>query len=77
MGNACKILVRKPEGKRPLGRHREEDNIRMDCRETGWEGLDWIHLAQGRYQCQVLVNTIMNLQVHIKGREILDYLSDF
>jgi hypothetical protein len=42
------ILVGKPDGKRPLGRPRRtwEDNIRMDVREMGWEGVDWIHLAQ-------------------------------
>jgi hypothetical protein len=45
-------LVGKPEGKRPLGspRRRREDNIRMDLREIGWEGVDWIHLAQDRDQ---------------------------
>jgi hypothetical protein len=52
MRNANKILVGKPEGKRPLGRHRcrREDNIRMDLREIGWEGVDWIHLGQDRDQ---------------------------
>jgi len=42
-----KILVGKPEGKRPLGRPRRrwEDNIRMDLKELGWEGVDWMHLA--------------------------------
>jgi hypothetical protein len=44
--NAYRILVGKPEGKRPLGRpgRRWEDNIRMDLREIGWGGMDWIHL---------------------------------
>jgi hypothetical protein len=43
-----RILVGKLNGKRPLGRprRREEDNIRMDLREIGWGGMDWIHLAQ-------------------------------
>jgi hypothetical protein len=43
-----KILIGKPEGKKPLGRRRRrwEDNIKMGLRETGWEGVDWIHLAQ-------------------------------
>jgi hypothetical protein len=46
--NAFRILVGKPEGKRPLGRLRRrwEDNIRMDLREKGWGGMDWIDLAQ-------------------------------
>jgi hypothetical protein len=45
--NACRILVGKPEGKRPLGRPRRRwvDNIQMDLREIGWVGLDWIDLA--------------------------------
>jgi len=45
-------FVRKPDGKRPLGRHRRswEDNIRMDLRETEWKDEDWMHLAQNRYQ---------------------------
>jgi hypothetical protein len=48
--NACRILVRKCEGKRPFRRHmyRWENNIKMDLKETGWEGLDWTHLAQNR-----------------------------
>jgi hypothetical protein len=45
--NVYRILVGNPEGKRPLGRprHRWEDNIRMDVREIGWSGVDWIDLA--------------------------------
>jgi hypothetical protein len=39
------------------------DNIRMDLREIGWKGMDWIHLANGRDQWRALVNTIMNLQI--------------
>jgi len=59
------ILARKPEGKRPLGRpkRRREDNIRMDPKEIGWEGVDWIHLAQDRNKWRALVNTVMNLGV--------------
>jgi hypothetical protein len=65
MRNAYKILVGKPEGKRPLGRpwHRWEDNIKMDLKEIGFEGVDWIHLPQDRGQWWALVNTVMNLQV--------------
>jgi hypothetical protein len=40
-----------------------EDNIRMDLRETGWEGVDWIHLAQERDKWQALVNTVTNLRI--------------
>jgi hypothetical protein len=50
MRNAYKILIGKPKGKRPLRRsgHRWKDNIRMNCRKTGWEGVDCIRLAQDR-----------------------------
>jgi hypothetical protein len=57
--------VEKPEGKRPLGRprHRWEDNIKMDLREIGWGGMDWIDLAADRDQWRALLNTVMNLRV--------------
>jgi hypothetical protein len=50
--NACGILVGKPEGKRSLGRPRRRwvDNIKIDLREIGWDGMDWIDLAQDRDQ---------------------------
>jgi hypothetical protein len=62
--NAYRILVGKPEGKRPLGRSRCKwvDNSKMDLKDTEWEGMDWIDLAQDRDQWRALVN-IMNLQV--------------
>jgi hypothetical protein len=62
--NAYKILVGKPEGKRPLGRTRSrwEDNNRMDLREIKLGGMDWIDLAQDRDQWRALVNTVMNLR---------------
>jgi len=65
MRNAYRILVGKPEGKRSLGRTRRtwEDDIRMDLRETGWEGVEWIHLAQHNDKWQALVNTVMNFGV--------------
>jgi hypothetical protein len=45
--NACRMLVGKTEGKRPLGRprHRWVDNVKMDLRELGWDGMDWIDLT--------------------------------
>jgi hypothetical protein len=60
-----KVLVGKPEGKRPRGRprHRWEDGIRMDLREIGWESVEWIQLSQDRDWWQVLANTVMNLEV--------------
>jgi hypothetical protein len=63
--NAYRILVGKPDGKRTLGRpkHRWVDNIKMDLREVGWDGGDWIDLAQDRDQWRALVNMVMNLQV--------------
>jgi hypothetical protein len=62
---ACKVLVGKPEGKRPLGRPRRKwvDNIRMDIGEMGWDGVNWIDVAQDRDKWRALVNTIMNLRV--------------
>jgi hypothetical protein len=64
-GNAYRIVVGKPEEKRPLGRprHRWVDNIKMDFREIEWDGMNWIELAQDRAQGRALVNTVMNLRV--------------
>jgi hypothetical protein len=63
--NTYRILVGKPEGKRPLRRPRRSwvGNIKMDLREIGWDGVDWIELAQDREQWRALVNTVMNLRV--------------
>jgi hypothetical protein len=63
--NAYRILVGKPEGKKPLGRpsHRWVDDIKMDLREIGRDSMDWIDLAQDRDQWRALVNTMMNLRV--------------
>jgi hypothetical protein len=60
-----RVLVGKPEGKRPLGRprHRWEDNIRLDLQEVGFGSLDWIGLAQDRESWQTIVNAVMNLRV--------------
>jgi hypothetical protein len=63
--NAYRILMGKPEGTRPLRRprHRGVDNNKMDLREIGWDGMDWIDLTQDREQWKALVNTVMNLRV--------------
>jgi hypothetical protein len=63
--NAHRILEGEPEGKRPLGRPRRRwvDDIKMDLREIGWDGVDWIKLAQDRDQWRAFVNTVMNLRV--------------
>jgi hypothetical protein len=63
--NAYRILVGKPEGSRPLGRPRRRwvDNIKIDLSEIGWDDVDWVNLAQDRYQRRALVNTVMNLRV--------------
>jgi hypothetical protein len=63
--NVYRVLIGKPEGKRPLERPRRrwEDRIRMDLREIGWASVDWIQLAQYRDRWRALVNTVMNLRV--------------
>jgi hypothetical protein len=60
-----RVLVGKPEGKRPLGRPRRrwEDGINMDLREIGWGDVEWIHLAQYRDRWRAVVNAVMNLRV--------------
>jgi hypothetical protein len=64
-GKLCKVLVGKPEGKRPLGRPRRgwEDRIRVDLREIGLGGVDWILLAQDRERWRAVVSAVMNLRV--------------
>jgi hypothetical protein len=64
--NVYRVLVGKPEGKRPLGRPRcrWKNGVKRDLRETGWgEGVEWIHLAQDRDRWRAVVNTVMNLSV--------------
>jgi hypothetical protein len=62
---SVKVLVGKPEGQRPLGRPRRrwEDGIRMDLREIGLGGVDWIILAQDRGRWRAVVSAVMNLRV--------------
>jgi hypothetical protein len=63
--NAFRLLVGKPEGKRPLGRPilRWVDNIKMDLGEAGWGDVDWIGLAKDRNRWRALVNSVLNLRV--------------
>ena len=60
-----RVLVEKPEGKRPLGRprRRQEDSIKMDLQEVGCWLMDWIELAQDRNRWRPLVNAVMNLRI--------------
>jgi hypothetical protein len=60
-----RVLVGRPEGKRPLGRPRRrwEDNIKMDLREFGIDEANWIQLAQDSVQLRAFVNTVMNIRV--------------
>jgi hypothetical protein len=65
MRGVYRVLVGKPEGKRPLGRprHRWEDNIMMDLQEVGCGVMDWIELAQDSDRLRTLVNAVMILRV--------------
>ena len=61
----CRVLVGKPEGKRPLGRpmHRWEDNIKMDLKKVRWWGMDWVDLAQEKDRWRALVGTVRDFRV--------------
>ena len=63
--NACRVLVGKPEGKKPLGRLRRrwKDNIKIDLREVGCDSGEWISLAEDRDQWRAYVRAVMNLRV--------------
>jgi hypothetical protein len=63
--SAYRLLVGKPEGKRPLGRPRRRwvNNIRMNLGEVGWGDVDWIGLAQDRNKWRAVVNSVLNLRV--------------
>jgi hypothetical protein len=64
-GNVYRLLVGKPEKKRPLGRPRRRwvDNIRMDLGKVEWGDVDWIGVAQDRNRWRALVNSVLNLRV--------------
>jgi hypothetical protein len=63
--NSYRLLVGKPEGKRPLGRPRRRwvDNIKIDVLVVRWGSVDWIGLAQDRDKWRALVNAVMNVQI--------------
>jgi hypothetical protein len=67
-----RVLVGNPEGKRPLGRPRRrcKDNIKLDLREIGIDGVNWVHLAPDRVQWRAFVKTVMNLRVPQRQQDI-------
>jgi hypothetical protein len=71
-----RVLVGKPEGKRPLGRPRRrwDDNIKMDLQEVGGCRGDWMELAQDRERWRALVSTVRDFRVPLKCGEFLDWL---
>jgi hypothetical protein len=70
--NAYRLLVGKPEGKRPLRRPRRRwvDNIKRDLREVGWGDVDWIGLAKDRNRWRALVNSVLNFRVPRNGGKL-------
>jgi hypothetical protein len=70
--SVSRVVVGKPDGKRPLGRprHRWIDNIKMDLLEIGLGVVDWISLAQDRYRWRALVNSVMNLRVPLNAGKL-------
>jgi hypothetical protein len=68
--NVYRVLVGRPEGKRPLERprHTWEDGLKMDLGEVGWGGMEWIHLAEDRDHWRAVVNVVMNLRVLVPQR---------
>jgi hypothetical protein len=71
--NLYSVLVGRPRGKRPLGRPRcrGEDNIKLDLRAIGIDGVNWIQLAQDRVQWQAIVSTVMTFGSHKENRIFL------
>jgi hypothetical protein len=76
--DAYRLLVGKPEGKRPLRKQRRRwaDNIRMDLVEVGWGDVDWIRLAQDRDRWRALVNSVLNLRVPYNAGKLSSVLRD-
>ncbi|KAJ4450771.1 hypothetical protein ANN_02201 [Periplaneta americana] len=77
--NAYRVLVGRPEGKRPLGRPRRrwEDNIKMDLREVGYDDRDWINLAQDRDRWRAYVRAAMNLRkVQLEVEDVINVTRD-
>jgi hypothetical protein len=77
--NAYRLLVGKPEGRRPLGRSRRRwvDNIRMDLVEVGWGDVDWIGVTQNRNKWRALVNSVLNVSWKtIEWRNFTIFLSN-
>ena len=76
---AYRALVGKPEGSKTLRRHRRrwEDNIKMDLREVGWGGMDWIDVAQDRDRWRTVVTTVVNLRVPLNAENFLSSLGRF
>jgi hypothetical protein len=69
--NVYRILMGNPKGMRQPERRRWVDNIKTDLRGVGWDGMDWIHLAEDRDQWRALVNTVMNIRVPWNIRKFL------
>jgi hypothetical protein len=69
-----RIFVGKPEGKRPLGcpRCRWVDSIKMDLKETGWEGMNLIDLVQDRNQWRALVNTVWDVAIYMQRQPLVE-----
>jgi hypothetical protein len=75
--NVYRLLVVKPEERRPLGRPRRRwvENIRMDLGQVGWGDVDWIGRAQGRNRWRALVNSVLNLWVVCNALKLLSGLT--
>jgi hypothetical protein len=74
-----RVLVRRPEGKRPLGRprHMWEDNIKLGLREIRIDGANWIWLDQDRVQWRAFMNTVIYFGFHKESTIFFDRLSDY